>query len=75
MDGFPFSLETQDTLIKSTGLLHRWSSLKPLTLMEETTYQKLIHFKTFSILCFCFFFVLEIKEATHLNVQITTLFP
>lgn len=44
MDDFPFNLGAQDILIKSANLLHHWSSREPLTLMEETTYPKLIHF-------------------------------
>lgn len=62
---FLLSLETRDILIKSANLLHHWFLLEPLTLMEETTYQKLIHFT--SIGHVCLFFVFEIKGATLLN--------
>lgn len=53
---FLFSLETQDILIKSANLLHHWFPLEPLTLMEETTYQKLMHFASVGHVCFSFVF-------------------
>lgn len=62
---FLFSLETQDILIKSANLLHHWFPLEPLTLMEETTYQKLIHFTSTGHVCL--FFVFEIKGAALLQ--------
>lgn len=64
MDGFPLRcvLETQVILIKSANLLHHWSSLEPVTLMEETIYQKPIHFTTFSMGYFFFALFCKLKQ-------------
>ena len=58
MNGFPLRWcfkNSKAVLIKSSDLLHHWPSLVPVTLMEETIYQKPTHFKTLSAWLFTFF--------------------
>lgn len=50
MDGFTLGWwfrNSKAILIKSANLLQNWPSPMPVTLMEETIYQKPIRFKTF----------------------------
>lgn len=49
MDGFPLGWcfrNWKAFLIKSANLLQHWPPLAPVTLMEETIYQKPLHFKS-----------------------------
>lgn len=56
--GFPlrWCFRNSEALIKFTNLLCHWPSLVPVTLMEQTIYQKVIHFKAlcFHFSTFCF---------------------